>query len=219
MFDIDTATGEMFLYDEIGPGYMGMIDGSTVIAALAKYKKKQRVTARINSPGGSVDEAIAIYNALERHPGGVDVIVDSLAASAASYIAMVGERISIAANAAIMIHSPWTLAVGNADELRRTADLLDKYESRLVQGYGKRMQISDEEVSALLMAETWYVGGEAVEAKLADEVSVIVREPATVAEGRYAKTPHQFLAKVQPGTRTKSTIAKYQALAAKYKNS
>ena len=201
MFDFDSATGEVFIYDDIGPAWMGMIDASTVMAAIKGYEG--RLTVRINSAGGSVDEAIAVYNALERHKGGVDVAIDSLAASAASYIAMVGKSISIADGGMVMIHSPWTLAMGNSSELRKTADILDKYEERIAGAYKKRMGLDDEAMKALLADETWYNATEAIAAGLADSAGNVAVDPVPVAEGRFAKTPKSLLAKVDGGTRCK----------------
>lgn len=200
MFDFDTTTGEMFIYDDIGPAWMGMIDASTVIGAMRDYSG--RLTVRINSAGGSVDEAIAIYNALERHQGGVDVAIDSLAASAASFIAMAGEKITISDGGMIMIHSPWTIALGNSTELRKTADVLDKYEERIRTGYKKRMKLDDAEMTQLLADETWYNAAEAVAAGLADETGNYAVEPVAVAEGRFAKTPKSLLRSKDAGSRT-----------------
>jgi ATP-dependent protease ClpP protease subunit len=199
MFDFDKSTGEMFIYDDIGPSWMGMIDASTVINAMRDYSG--RMTVRINSAGGSVDEAIAIYNALERHAGGVDVAIDSLAASAASYIAMAGQKITISDGGMIMIHSPWTIALGNSTELRKTADVLDKYEERIKTGYKKRMKLEDAEMSALLAEETWYNATEAVAAGLADETGNYAVDPVAIAEGRFMKTPKSLLRGADAGSR------------------
>ena len=200
MFDFDKTTGEMFIYDDIGPSWLGMIDASTVINAIRGYSGK--ITVRINSAGGSVDEAIAIYNALERHTGGVDVAIDSLAASAASYIAMVGESITISDGGMVMIHSPWTIAMGNSTELRKTADVLDKYEDRISAAYKKRMGIDDDAMKALLADETWYNATEAVAAGLANATGNYAVEPVAVADGRFAKTPQSLLNRSEPGSRT-----------------
>lgn len=209
MFDFDKATGEMFLYDDIGPAWMGMIDASTVISALRDYSGK--VILRINSAGGSVDDAIAIYNALERHNGGVDVAVDSIAASSASFIAMVGESITMSTSAVMMIHSPWTIAMGNSTELRKTAELLDKYQDRIAGAYKKRLKIDDEGMNALLAAETWYDAKEAITAGLADMEGNYSTTPAVVASGRFNKTPERLVASVAGGTRTKVAFAREQA--------
>ena len=96
MFSFDAELGEMRIYDEIGPAWWGLIDADTVIDALAKIEGKH-ATVRLNAPGGSVDEGIAIYNALKRYKGGVDTVVDSVAASAASVIALAGQSRTTAA--------------------------------------------------------------------------------------------------------------------------
>ena len=200
MFDFDKATGELFIYDDIGPSWMGMIGADDVVSALRGYSG--RVTVRINSPGGSVDEAVAIYNALDRHSGGVDVAIDSLAASAASYIAMVGEKITIADGAAVMIHSPWTMALGNSAELRKTADILDQYESRISGAYQKRLKVDDDAMKLMLAEESWFNASQAVESGLADSLGNYAVEPVAVASGRFMKTPDRFLAKSLAGSRT-----------------
>jgi len=221
MFDFDANTSEVFLYDDIGPAWMGMIDSSTVIAAMKQMPTDSPVTIRINSAGGSVDEAIAIYNALKRHSGPVNVAIDSIAASAASFIAMAGEKIAIADGGAIMIHSPWTLAMGNAVELLKTADVLDMYESRLMSAYMDRMgkKYKEDEVKQMLADETWFTASDAVEAGLADSVENIIAEPVGIAEGRYAKTPKMYLVRKEAGERTEYPHARnrYKAIAARHK--
>src|SRR5690606_16003933 len=117
----------------------------TVIDALAEFTG-ERVTVRINSPGGSVFEGNAIYNAMLRHPGGCDVEIDALAASAASYVAMAGKRIGIAANAMVMIHNAWTISMGNAAEMRRTADLLDQIDGTIADLYAARTKSTREQI-------------------------------------------------------------------------
>jgi len=224
MFDFDTNTSEVFLYDDIGPAWMGMIDASSVMAALKQMPDDAPVTVRINSGGGSADEAVAIYNALERHRGEVNVAIDSIAASAASYIAMVGKTITIAKGGVIMIHSPWTIAMGNAMDMRKTADKLDLYEQRITEAYAARMQgkYSEEEIKQFLADETWFSADEAVEAGLATSVENIIAEPVMIAEGRYAKTPKMFLTRKDAGERTAYPHARnrYRAIAnrAKFDN-
>jgi ATP-dependent Clp protease protease subunit len=209
MFKVNADSGEMFIYEEIGPAYWGFVDAATVIAALEDIGDR-RATVRLNSPGGSVDEGVAIYNALVRHSGGVDIAIDSLAASAASFIAMAGDNITIAKNARMMIHSPWTIALGNATDLRKTADVLDKYDESLVASYAERSGNSEDDVRALMAAETWYTATEAVEAGFADQVgNLVVEDQATVAANRYKNTPAAFIipdkkVAAKAGTKTQS---------------
>jgi ATP-dependent Clp endopeptidase proteolytic subunit ClpP len=169
MFGVDYDKNEMMLYDEIGPAYWGLIDESMVIEALAKMEGKH-VKVRLNTPGGSVDIGIGIYNALKRHKGGVTTIVDSLAASMGSYLLQAGDTRIVASNAMVMIHDPWTIAFGNSVELRKTAEVLDKYATRMIPDYAARSGKTVEEVTAIMQAETWYAGQEIVEAGWADKV-------------------------------------------------
>ena len=186
MFSFDSDKAELNIYDEIGPEWWGLIGADSVNAALSQMDGKH-VTVRLNTPGGSVDEGIAIYNALKRHKGGVTTIVDSLAASMGSYLLQAGERRIVAANAMVMIHDPWTIAFGNSAELRKSADVLDKYAQRMIPDYSSRSGKSDAEVIAIMAEETWYAGKEAVEAGFADEVETIERDfnPAALAALRH----------------------------------
>jgi ATP-dependent Clp protease protease subunit len=189
MYQADHETGEIFLYDGIGDAYWGMIDAATVIADLNKLSGR-RVTFRISSPGGSVDEGRLIYNAAKRHKGGVDVVVDSSAYSIASYIAMAGERVVMAKNAMMMIHNPWTMAFGDAAELRKMADVLDKYRDSIIDAYTDKSEKDKKAVMAILDAETWYTAQEAVDAGFATEVGdIIVGEAPTFAKAMYTGKP------------------------------
>jgi ATP-dependent Clp endopeptidase proteolytic subunit ClpP len=168
MFSFDLDASEISIYDEIGPAWWGLIDANMVISALNQMKGKH-VTARLNTPGGSVDEGINIFNALQRHKGGVTTVVDSLAASMGSYILQAGERRLVASNAMVMIHDPWTITVGNATSLRKDAETLDKYALRMIPDYAARSGKTDDEILAIMAEESWYAGKEAVEAGFADE--------------------------------------------------
>lgn len=192
MFSFNLDTNEMRIYDEIGPEWFGLIGADTVINALSKMDGKH-VTVRLNTPGGSVDEGIAIYNALKRHNGGVTTVVDSLAASMGSYIMQAGERRIVASNAMVMIHDPWTIAFGNSAELRKTADVLDKYRQRMIPDYAGMSGKTEDDIIAIMAEETWYAGSEIVDAGFADEVEQVDKyvEPAALAALRHiaAKTP------------------------------
>jgi ATP-dependent protease ClpP protease subunit len=189
MYQADHETGEIFLYDGIGDAFWGMIDAATVIADLNKLSGR-RVTLRISSPGGSVDEGRLIYNALQRHQGGVDVVVDSSAYSIASYIAMAGDRVVMAKNAMMMLHNPWTMAFGDAAELRKMADVLDKYRDSIVDAYTDKSKKDKNAVLAILNAETWYTAQEAVDAGFATEVGdIIAGDAPKFAKAMYTGKP------------------------------
>ena len=210
MFAFDTETGEIFIYDDIGPEWLGMIGSGSVMEALAAIGDK-RATVRINSPGGSVDEGVAIYNMLTRHAPGVDTIVDSVAASMGSYIFMVGESRTIAKNAKVMVHHPWSFAFGNAKELRDTADLLDKYSASLVPDYAKATGKTDEEIVAMMDAETWLTADESVVEGFAHAIDGEAVEPVRVAAGRFKNTPQDVLQTVAAGTRTEYPLNRERA--------
>lgn len=202
MFAVNLDAAEIFLYDDIGPAYYGMIDAGSVIAALGQMTGRL-VKLRLNSAGGSVDDAVAIYNAAKRHPGGVNTYVDSLAASAASHIAQAGQRRFIAANGRLMLHNPWTFAIGNAAGLRKTADVLDVYSASMVGDYVSRSGRTEEDIKAILAEETWYAAADAIANGFADEIDAEGHDiPAPVVpEGRFAKTPSDITGKAVAGSR------------------
>lgn len=163
----DTAgAATVHVYDEIG--YFG-------VSAQDFVKDLQAITAdrmdvHINSPGGEVFDGIAIMQALKSHKAHVTVIVDSLAASIASVIAMAGDRVVMARNATMMIHDGHGLAIGNAADMREMADLLDKVSDNIASVYAERAGGDVADWRERMRAETWYSADEAVAAGLADEV-------------------------------------------------
>lgn len=157
---------EISIYDEIG--YVG-VTASNFIRDLNGVKSGQ-ISLRLNSPGGDVFDGIAIMNALRNHPANVTVHIDGLAASIASVIAMGGDHIVMAPNAQMMIHDAHTIQVGNAADLRKTADLLDKASDNIASVYANRAGGSIENWRDVMRDETWFSAEEAVAAGLADEV-------------------------------------------------
>ena len=137
-------------------------------------KGVKNVTVHINSPGGDVMAGAEIYSALREHSmngeGTVTVIVTALAASAASIIAMAGDRILMHPVAYMMIHNPWTVAMGDAKELRKTAKTLDVISEGLISAYQVRTGKDREELKKMLEAETWMSAGTCVEEGFADEI-------------------------------------------------
>lgn len=170
MFSVDAEKGEMWIYDEIGPSYWGLIDASAVVQGLKEIGDKNPVAVHLNTPGGSVDEGIAIYTALRKHRGDVTIVVDSLAASMGSYIMQAGDRRLISSNGAVMIHDPWTIAAGNATDLRKAAEVLDKYAARMIPDYAAASGKTEDEILDIMAAETWYTAAEAVGAGFADAI-------------------------------------------------
>ena len=142
------------------------------------------VDVEINSPGGDVFAGLAIYNGLRASGKKINVKVLGLAASAASLVAMAGDTIEMPENAFMMVHNPWGFAMGGADEMRSTADVLDKIGTSLVSTYAKRTGKSDAEVTALLDAETWMTAQEAVDAGFATSVTPALAVKASYSEDR-----------------------------------
>lgn len=163
----DDGPAEVLLYDEIG-GWFGL-SAEDFAKDLAKVKAKQ-ITLRINSPGGSVFEGLAIYNSLRQHPAKVTTRVEGLAASAASFIAMAGDTVQVCRGSMMMIHDAMGIGVGNAAEMRDLADLLDKASANIADLYAARCGGGVDQWRDAMKAETWYTAREAVEAGLADEM-------------------------------------------------
>lgn len=164
--DGDSAAAELLIYDEIG-GSFG-ISSDEFVKDLMGIKAKN-IDVRINSPGGSVFDAIAIYNALIKHPANVTTYVDALAASAASIIAMAGDSVVMMVGSQLMIHDALGLEMGNAKDMREMANFLDRQSDNLATIYSaKGGDTSDWR--ALMLKETWMFADEAVELGLADSV-------------------------------------------------
>ncbi len=121
-----------------------------------------KINVHINSGGGSVFGGIAIYNILKRHDAEITVYVEGLAASIASVIAMAGDKIIIPANAQMMIHKPSSITWGNADDMRKEADVLDGCQKVILNTYMQHAKegVTPEQINALIDAETWKNGEE-----------------------------------------------------------
>ncbi|MEV0618550.1 head maturation protease, ClpP-related [Nonomuraea sp. NPDC050404] len=157
---------EVSIYDEIG---------AWGVTASEFCRDLQGVTARtlelhINSPGGDVWDGLAILNSLRQHPATVNVTIDGLAASAASFIAMAGDTVVMAPQSMFMIHEASGLVIGNSQDMADMAALLDKASANIAQVYAQRAGGDVEDWRAAMRAETWYSDREAVEAGLADAV-------------------------------------------------
>jgi ATP-dependent Clp protease protease subunit len=152
------------------------------------------LTVRINSPGGSVFDGVAINNALKRHPASVTVWIDGIAASIASMIAMAGDEVVMPENAMLMLHDPSGLVAGTAADMRATADALDKMATAMIAAYRDKSDAGDAEIAALMAAETWLSAEEAVELGLADRVEAPLRMAAHFDLSRFRNPPSQLAA-------------------------
>lgn len=169
-WEIRNATADsadVYLSDEIG-GWG--VDASAFISEL-QATKCRRIDLHLNSPGGNAFDGVQIYNSLMAHPASVHVSVDGMAASAASVVAMAGDTVTMAPGSSMMIHNAISGAVGNAADLRKTADLLDGVSRNIASIYAARTGKPVEHWQALMDAETWFHGTEAVTAGLATNVT------------------------------------------------
>jgi len=158
--------------DEIMPTWMSRylpdgVSSGKVIEALAAVPDAKQINVIINSPGGDVFEANTIYNTLKAHPAPVNVEIRGLAASAAGIIAMAGDTITMGEGSYIMIHNAWTVAQGNANDLRDQAVFLDRIDNEIASILAGRSGNSIEDVRAWMKDETWYNAQEAIDAGFA----------------------------------------------------
>lgn len=196
----DVDVGELFIYGEItsykwddsdttAQSFKEDLEGLGDIKSLNIY---------INSPGGSVFQGQAIYTILKRHKAKVNVYVDGLAASIASVIAMAGDTIFMPKNAMMMIHNPWTFAMGNAKDFRKVADDLDKIRGSLVESYLNKTgdKMTNEKLDELLDGETWLSAQECFDYGLCDELLEDKKVAALVSDqlfANYKNVPKQLL--------------------------
>src|SRR5690606_3155617 len=168
------GVGELYIYGEITPAKWE--DSDTTAQSFKEDLEKlggvETLNVYINSPGGSVFQGQASYNILKRQKGRVNVHIDGLAASIASVVAMAGATVFMPQTAMRMVHDPWMLVIGNAQDLRKTADDLDKIRDSIIEAYlstaGSRLSV--EKISELMDNETWLTAQECADYGLCDEV-------------------------------------------------
>jgi ATP-dependent Clp protease protease subunit len=182
----DPKVGELLLYgvisseswwgDEVTPKQF-----QQDLAALGDIDE---LRVYVNSGGGDVFAGQAIHSMIKRHKARVIVYVDGLAASIASVIAMAGDVVRMPRNAMMMIHQPWSWGYGNAAEMRRLADDLDKIAESLVAAYAEKTGLEREKIIEIMDAETWLTAEEAVELGFADEIETAKDVAASVDGAR-----------------------------------
>lgn len=190
----DSDEAEIFLYDAIvsseeEAAWWGGVAPESFVKALRGIDAST-IHLRINSPGGSVFAARAMEQALRDHKAKIIVHIDGLAASAATFIAMAGDEIIMSKGALFMIHNAWTGLWGNAEDLRKEAELLDKIDGTLADTYADRTGKEKEAIAEWMTAETWFTAAEAVEHGFADRVAE-TEAKATWNLSAYANAPKQ----------------------------
>lgn len=204
--NLTSKSADLYIYGEIVDNTDWKWDESDVMPedvlnALNQVNELDELNIYVNSPGGSVFAGLAIYNMLSRNKAKKKVYIDGVAASIASVIALAGDEVYMPSNAFLMIHNPWTLAIGNARDLRKVADDLDQiakgalavYKDNLVEG------VEEATIQTMLDNETWLNAEEA--AKYFRLNIVESKNYAASAKDylkHYAKTPKPLLEEPEP---------------------
>lgn len=208
---ISAKAAEILIYDVIGTDWFGEgVNAKKIKAALDEIGAVDDITVRINSPGGDVFDGIAIFNLLKQHGAQIHVQVDGYAASAASLIAMAGDLVTMGEGAMMMIHNPWTIAIGDSSAMRKVGDTLDKIGGQFIDIYAARSGMKPDELKALMDAETWFTASEAVANGFADEQATAppaadsTSEENAAAEWKrvvsaFKKTPQQLMDSIAAG--------------------
>jgi ATP-dependent protease ClpP protease subunit len=165
--DVRTDAADVEIYDEIGAWGITAADFTAALAALPKSTKT--INLRINSPGGGVFAGLAIANRLRDHPATVNVVVDGVAASIASVIAMAGDTVTMNRGSQMMIHNPSGICMGDADDMdQMAATLRNLARTSIADAYVKRAGGEPQDWLDRMAAETWYSADEAVAVGLAN---------------------------------------------------
>lgn len=172
------AAAEVYVYDEIGAWGISAKDFVDELNAL---KGVEQINLRVNSPGGSVVDVLAMMTALQNHEAHVTAYVDGLAASSASRLILAADEVEMAENAFLMIHNVWVMMAGNAEALRAEAELLDKFDDGLANDYAKKSGQDIETIKEWMAKDTWFTAAEAEEAGFVDFIGAEQKAAACVS--------------------------------------
>ena len=174
MFKIKNEAGKnsLYIYGTIGEDFWSPEDENRAkdIAQTLDDLSPAPLDIHIDSSGGDVYEGFAIASAIQRYEGQTCAYIDGMAASAASYVALMADRVVMNDYAFFMIHNAWSLTMGNRDELRDTADRLEQIDNSIASIIEARSSMSIDEVKEAMTAETWYSGSDALSVGMCDEV-------------------------------------------------
>lgn len=197
---IDQDEADIYIFGEITS--FKWDESDTTASSFQKDLKElgdvKKINLHVNSPGGSVFEGIAIGNMLKQHKAYVIAYVDALAASIASVIVVSCDKVIMPENSMMMIHNPWSFAIGNANELRKKADDLDRIaESSVVTYLAKAGEkLTEEKIKQIMDEETWLSAKEAFDYGLCDIVESSNQIAASISEklfSNYQRVPEKFL--------------------------
>ena len=211
----DGKEAELYIYGPIG-GFFFSDNSAQSIRRKLQDTKAETIHVHINSGGGSAFDGVAIMNQLKNHKAEIIVHVDGLAASAASVIAMAGDKVIMPENTMMMIHRASTIGFGNASEFEKLSNDLKKIDKSLAASYNDRFVGEQEELDQLLDDETWMTADEAVAFGLADEVTDEIEiqetedldeedEEVSEPEGEYENVKDRLVAKYKSQKNEKET--------------
>lgn len=175
---------DLYLYGHIREASWWDYENEDIISSkrvreFLKDIESEEINVHINSGGGDVFESIAIGNLLKQHDSKINIIVDGLAGSGASVIAMAGDTVEMYDNSMMMIHKAWTIVAGNSDEIRKTADDLDKIDTSVLASYKSRFVGTEEELKDLIGDESWLTAEECKTFGFCDEIIEEEKEEKT----------------------------------------
>jgi ATP-dependent protease ClpP protease subunit len=198
------AEAEVYIYGDIGESWWQETVTAAQFVKDVNALDVAAMTVRINSVGGSAMDGIAIYNAIKRHKAYVTIVIDALAASIASLIAMAGDQTLIADNAMLMVHGGSIGVYGNAGDMRNAAEMLDQWNAAMSTSYASKTGKPQAEMLALLVdgKDHWYTAAEAVEMGFCDATTealpITASLRASVDLSRYGQSVPAALKQVQP---------------------
>lgn len=186
---------EIVLYGTVGDMFWeDSFTARDVVAALSQTRGKD-ISVRLNSGGGIADEGVAIYNSLKAHSGKVTVYVDGIAASAASIIAMAGEKVVMRTGSVMMIHDPLMLTIGNADDMEKSKQALNAIGDSMADIYAAKSGRKAADIRAEMREELWLTPSEAKAKGYAnDEESGAAAEASAFDYRAYSKAPQHIFA-------------------------
>ena len=158
---LDNQSTELFVYGDISDSaYWDEVGAKEFVADLSKVTSND-ITVRINSGGGSVFAGFAMYNSLKQHKASVTVRVDGLAGSAASIVAMAGDKIIMPLGSMMFIHNSWTVTAGNSGELIEHAEMLSKIDTTMLEVYKAKTGLDEATIKDLMDKDSWLTANEA----------------------------------------------------------
>lgn len=203
------GAADIEIYDTIGANWFGEgVDGKVFVEELKNIPKTKDIHLRINSPGGNVADGMLIYNRLSERRDRVSVTIDGIAASIASVIALAGKELVMPRNTLLMIHEPWGMAEGNADDMTKAAEMLNKYGDAIASVYEAKTGLNQKQVRDLMKEETWMTGDEAVSSKFADRVTAEISVQACYTLPGFKRAPDSVKALLAENTSEAKVISK-----------